>query len=145
MSEEMKASVQYAGDDLFIAFSPGGHAQVIETNSARGSAASPLELLLMALGGCTGVDVVSILKKKRERLASYRVEVRGERREEYPRSFRRIEVRHILRGYGLSEKAVADAVALSDQKYCSVAATIRPTAEIVTTIEIIEETGPPLP
>ncbi len=135
----MKAAVQYAGDGLFVAFSPGGHAQVLETNSQRGSAATPMEMLLMALGGCTGIDVVEILKKKREKVTGYRVEVTGERRDEHPRSFRRIELRHIVRGHGLTQKAVADAVALSDQKYCSVAATLRPTAEIVSTFEIVED------
>jgi putative redox protein len=67
------------------------------------------------------------------------VEVRGERREEHPRSFRRIEVRHILRGRGLTEQAVARAIELSDTKYCSVSATLRPTAEIVSSYEIHEE------
>ena len=97
------------------------------------------ELLLVALGGCTGADVVDILRKKRERLTEYSIEVHGEKRDEYPRGFRRIEVKHILRGRGLSEKAVAHAIELSDQKYCSVAATLRPAAEIVTTYEIQEE------
>ena len=136
---EAKATIQFAGDDLFIGISPGGHAQVIETRSARASAATPMELLLLALGGCTAVDVVSILKKKREQLTDYRVEVRGERRAEHPRAYTRLEVRHILRGRNLSEKAVAQAIELSETKYCSVAATLRPAAEIITSFEIIEE------
>ena len=134
-----KAVIHSAGDDLFIGVSPGGHAQVIETNKERGSAATPMELLLLALGGCTAVDVVSILKKKREQLTDYRVEVRGERRAEHPRAYTRLEVRHILRGRNLSEKAVAQAIELSETKYCSVAATLRPAAEIITSFEIIEE------
>ncbi|HEY0079989.1 MAG TPA: OsmC family protein [Pyrinomonadaceae bacterium] len=134
-----KAIIQLAGDELFIGISPGGHAQVIETKHERASAATPMELLLLALGGCTAVDVVSILKKKREQLTDYRVEVRGERRTEHPRAYTRLEVRHILRGRKLSERAVAQAIELSETKYCSVAATLRPTAEIVTTFEIIEE------
>jgi putative redox protein len=136
---EAKATIQFAGDDLFIGISPGGHAQVIETRSERASAATPMELLLLALGGCTAVDVVSILKKKREQLTDYRVEVRGERRAEHPRAYTRLEVRHILRGRNLSEKAVAQAIELSETKYCSVAATLRPAAEIITSFEIIEE------
>jgi putative redox protein len=136
---EAKAVIHSAGDDLFIGVSPGGHAQVIETNKERGSAATPMELLLIALGGCTAVDVVSILKKKRERVTAYRVEVSGERREEHPRAYTRMEVRHFVTGRGVSEKAVAQAVELSETKYCSVAATLRPGVEIVTTYEIIEE------
>ena len=134
-----KAVIHSAGDDLFIGISPGGHAQVIETNRERGSAATPMEMLLLALGGCTAVDVVSILKKKRERVTAYRVEVSGARREEHPRAYTRMEVRHVVTGKGVSEKAVAQAVELSETKYCSVAATLRPGVEIVTTYEIIEE------
>ena len=137
---DKKAVVELAGDGLFIGTSPGGHAQVIETDSQRASAATPMEMLLLALGGCTAVDVVSILKKKRERVTNYRVEVRGERRAEHPRAYTRIEVRHVVRGHGLSEKAVASAVELSETKYCSVAATLRPGVEIVTSYEVVEET-----
>ncbi|HEX6623195.1 MAG TPA: OsmC family protein, partial [Pyrinomonadaceae bacterium] len=104
-------------------------------------AATPMELLLLALGGCTAVDVVSILKKKRERVTGYRVEVSGTRREEHPRAYTRMEVRHVVTGRGISEKAVAQAVELSETKYCSVAATLRAGVEIVTSYEIIEETG----
>ena len=136
---DRRAVGHYAGDDFFVGVTPSGHAQVIETNSERASAATPMELLLIALGGCTAVDVVSILKKKRERLTDYRVEVRGTRRDEHPRAYTRIEVRHVLRGRGLSEKAVARAIELSETKYCSVAATLRPAAEIVSTFEIVED------
>lgn len=98
-----------------------------------------MELLLIALGSCTGVDVISILKKKRQMVTDYRIEVSGERREEFPRSYTRLNVKHIVRGRGLSELAVARAIELSDQKYCSVAATLRGSAEIVTSYEIVEE------
>ncbi len=137
--KEAQAIIQYAGDDLFVGISPSGHALAIETDSKRGSAPTPMELLLLALGSCTGVDVVSILRKKREQVTGYRVEVRGERRAEHPRSYTRLEVRHIVRGRNLSAKAVAQAIELSEQKYCSVAATLRPTAEIVSSYELIEE------
>jgi putative redox protein len=135
------ATVHYAGNDFFVAVSPSGHAVPIDVNGARSAAASPLELLVLSLGACTAADVISILKKKRETVTDYRVEVRGERREEHPRSFRKLEVRHLLRGRGISEAAVAQAVTLSTEKYCSVAATLRPTAEIVSSWEIVEEGG----
>jgi putative redox protein len=136
------ATIHYAGNDFFLAISPSGHAVPIDTNSGRSAASGPLELLLLSLGACTGADVISILHKKRERVTDYRVEIRGERREEHPRSFRRLEVRHIVRGHGVSEAAVARAVQLSTDKYCSVAATLRPTAEIVSTWEIQEDAQP---
>ena len=133
------AVVHSAGDGLFVGITPSGHAQVLETNKERASAATPVELLLIALGSCTAVDVISILQKKRERVTSYLVEVRGERREEHPRAYTRMEVRHIVRGHNVSERAVASAVELSETKYCSVAATLRPGVEIVTSYEIIED------
>jgi putative redox protein len=138
-NREAGAVIHNAGDGLFIGITPSGHAQVLETDHERASAATPMELLLVALGGCTAVDVISILKKKREQVTDYRVEVRGTRREEHPRAFTRMEVRHVVRGRGVSEKAVASAIELSETKYCSVAATLRPGVEIVTTYEIIED------
>ena len=134
-----KATIQFAGNDFFIGISPSGHAQTIETDSHRRSAASPLELLLLALGGCTGVDVIDILKKKRQHVTDYRIEVHGDRREEFPRAYTKLYVKHIVSGRGVSEPAVASAIELSDQKYCSVAATLRGTAEVVTSYEIIED------
>ena len=137
--KENKATIQFAGDEFFIGVTPSGHAQAIETNSKRNLAATPMELLLIALGSCTGVDVISILKKKRQAVTDYRIEVSGERRAEFPRSYTRFNVKHIFRGRGLSEPAVARAIELSDQKYCSVAATLRGSSEIVTSYEILEE------
>jgi putative redox protein len=136
-----KAVVQLIGEDLFSGRTPSGHDVKIDTDRERNSAPSPMELLLLALGSCTGVDVVSILHKKREVVTDYRVEVRGQRREEHPRSYKRMEVHHIITGRNISERGVARAVELSEQKYCSVAATLRPTAEIGSTFEIIEEKG----
>jgi putative redox protein len=139
MSDEYKADVYYAGNDFYIGRTPSGHSQVMDVDHDRASAASPVELLLIALGACTAVDVVSILKKKRQVVTDYRVEVRGERREEHPRAFTKMEVKHIVRGRNVSPEAVARAIELSETKYCSVAATLRPTVEIVSTFEIIEE------
>ena len=144
MSANGKAIVRFVADDLFVGVTPAGRALVLDTNSQRSSAPSPVELLLVALGSCTATDVASILKKKRQHVTSYAVEVSGERREEYPRSFTSMKVHHIVTGVGLSEKAVAQAVELSGEKYCSVAATLRPQVEIHTTFEIIEA-GRPTP
>lgn len=137
-AENPKAVIQLADNDLFVGVAPSGHAITIDTDSARNSAPSPMELLLLALGSCTGVDVVSILRKKREQVTGYRVEVRGQRRDDHPRSYKRMELHHIVTGRSVSERSVAQAIALSEEKYCSVAATLRPTAEIVSSFEIIE-------
>lgn len=141
MEDSTLAKIVYAGEDLFVATTPSGHAQVLDTNSKRAIAASPMELLLIALGSCTAVDVVSILRKKRERVTSYEVEVRGERQAEHPRSYRTLEVHHILRGYDLSVRAVEAAIRLSEEKYCSVAATLRPAAEITSRFTILPATA----
>lgn len=133
------ASVEYAGDDFFVGVTPGGHALVMDIRGERSAATGPLDLLYLALGGCTGADVLSILRKKRQQVTGYRVEIRGQRRQEHPRSFERFEVRHIVRGRGVLPEAVARAIELSTNKYCGVAATVRPTADVVTSFEIVEE------
>lgn len=139
MSENIyKAVIQYAGDDFFIGTTPSGHAQAIDTKGDRKSAPTPLEMLLVSVAACTAADVVSILEKKRQVVTDYKVEISGNRREEHPRAFTKFHIHHIVRGVDVSEQSVAQAVELSDTKYCSVAATVRPTAEITTSFEIIE-------
>lgn len=140
-NNETKAIIHFAGDGFFVGVTPSGHAQAIETDSARANAATPMELLLIALGSCTGVDVISILKKQRQQITGYRIEVSGDRRAEFPKSYTRLYVKHIVRGRGVSEPAVARAIELSGTKYCSVAATLQGSAEIVTSYEIVEEDG----
>ena len=133
-----KATVKYAGDEYFIGTTPSGHAQTIDGKGDRKSAPSPMEMLLVAVAACTAVDVASILEKKRQRISDYKVEIAGERREEFPRAFTAFHIHHIVCGQRISEKSVAQAIALSDDKYCSVAATVRPTAKITTSYEIVE-------
>ena len=136
-----KTMIHYAGNEMLIGISPSGHAQTMDLNSSRNAAATPLELLLIALGSCTASDVIEILHKKRQLVTDYRVEVHGERRAEFPRSFTKLFVHHIVKGHSIAPEAVSQAIRLSDEKYCSVAATIRPGAEIVTTFQIIEDDG----
>jgi putative redox protein len=137
-SNDYKATVRYAGDDFFIGTPPSGHAQTIDSKGERRAAPSPLELLLVSVAACTAADVISILLKKRQVVTDYNVEVTGERAEEHPRKFLKFHVHHIVHGRSVSEKAVADAIELSNTKYCSVAATVRPTAEITTSYELVE-------
>jgi putative redox protein len=138
-ADDSKAVIELKAADLFVGHTPSGHPILLDTDHERNSAPTPMELLLVALGSCTGVDVVSILRKKRQAVSAYRVEVRGERRDDHPRSYKRMEVHHIVTGCNVSEQSVAQAIQLSEEKYCSVAATLRPTAEIVSSFEIIEE------
>ena len=135
----VKAVVRFVSDDLFLGVTPSGHAMALDTDSQRSTAPSPVELLLVALGSCTATDVASILTKKRQRVTSYVVEVSGQRRDEYPRKYTSMKVHHIFTGRAISRRAVAHAIELSETKYCSVAATLRPTVEIQSSFEIIEE------
>jgi putative redox protein len=140
MSTTNRATVRFVADDLFVGITPAGRALVLDTDSQRSTAPSPVELLLVALGSCTATDVASILKKKRQHVTGYTVEVSGERRTEYPRSYTSMKVHHILTGTAISPAAVAHAIELSENKYCSVSATLKPKVEIQTTFEIIEAT-----
>ncbi len=136
-SNEYKATVKYAGDEFFIGTTPNGYSQVMDTKGDRHSAPTPMEMLLVSVAACTAVDVISILNKKRQNVTDYDVEITGVRADDHPRKFISFHINHIVRGRDISEKALADAIELSDDKYCSVAATVRPTATITTTYEII--------
>ena len=94
-----------------------------------GQGATPMELLTVALAGCTSMDVVSLLQKMRQPLEGLRVEVHGETADEYPRRFVSLEVVYYLKG-ALDEKKVRRAIELSETKYCSVEATLRPAVSI---------------
>jgi len=141
MIKTTKAMVRYAGEDMFVGTTPSGHAVILDTDSERSAAASPVEILLLALGSCTGIDVIGILKKKRIDVTEYRIEVSSERRSENPRSYTAMNVHHIVTGKNVSPRAVEQAIELSESKYCSVAATFRPTVEIHSSYEIIEAPG----
>lgn len=136
---DYKATVQYAGDEFFIATTPSGHALTVDAKGARKSAPTPLEMLLVSVAACTAADIVSILEKKRQQITAYKVEIEAERRAEHPRAFTKFRIRHIVCGRGISARSVGQAVKLSDEKYCSVAATVRPAAQIETSFEVVEE------
>ena len=94
-----------------------------------GQGATPMELLAAALAGCTSMDVISILQKMRQPLEGLRVEVHGEKADEHPKRFVSLDVVYHLKG-ALDEKKVQRAIGLSEKKYCSVAATLRPSVRI---------------
>jgi putative redox protein len=97
---------------------------------------SPMEFLLASLAGCTAMDVIGILRKKRQKVTSYRVEVAGERAAEHPRVFTDITLRHVITGHDVADKAVRQAIELSEEKYCSAHAMLSKAAKISTTYEI---------
>ena len=103
---------------------------------------SPMEVVLLGLGGCTSIDVISTLRKMRQRVEGYEVRVQGERRDTHPRIYTQIRVEHVLRGTALREAAVRRAIALSAARYCSVSAMLEQSAQVEIAYRIVErETG----
>jgi putative redox protein len=128
--------VRWVGGEEFLAQMPSGHAVVFDADRKHNSAPGPMEMLLGALGACSSVDVVEILRKKRQKLDSLEIQVSGERAIEPPAVWTKIEMIYRLAG-ALDEKAVRDAIELSQTKYCSVAATLKKTAEVSYRFEIV--------
>jgi putative redox protein len=114
-------TVRWHGGLDFDATDPVG---AIVPMSSKEDVFGPSLLLLAALGGCTGMDAVSVMTKKRVAFTDYRVEVTGQQREAYPRSYASITVEHIVQGDAVEDRAVARAIELSARQYCMVGATI---------------------
>jgi len=127
--------VKWVDNEEFLANSGSGHAIPFDADRKHNSAPSPMEMLLAALGTCSSVDVVQILAKKRQKLASLEVAISGERAAEPPTVWTKIEMVYRLSGT-LDDKAVRDAIELSQNKYCSVAAMLGKTAKITYRYEI---------
>lgn len=130
------ALVRWAGEQKFVAMSPSGHSITLDSDRESNKAPGPMELLLMALGACTATDVVVVLQKKRQKLESLEVLCSGERASEPPTVWTRLEVLYRLRG-DLDESAVKHAIKLSEEKYCSVSATLKKTATLSWRYEIL--------
>jgi putative redox protein len=130
------ATVKWVGQEKFLAVSPSGHAVPFDSDRNSNAAPGAMEMLLVALGSCTATDVVVILQKKRQKLEALEVVVRGERATEPPTVWVKLEIVYKLRGQ-LDDKAVRDAIELSEIKYCSVAAMLRKTAPIAFRYEIL--------
>ena len=130
------ATVKWVAGEEFIAALPSGHSVSFDGDRKHNAAPGPMEMLLGALGACTSVDVIMILAKKRQRLISLEIVISGERASEPPEVWTKIEMVYRLAG-NLEDKAVRDAIELSQFKYCSVAAMLRKTAEITYRFEIV--------
>ena len=133
--------VEWRGGSAFLGQTPGGgEVQIGAFGDKPG--ASPMELLLLGLAGCTGIDVAGILLKKRQPLADLKVEVRGKRRESHPRVYTEIEVVYLLWGDGLDPGAVEQAIRLSEEKYCSASAMLGQVAEIHSSFRLFPDPEP---
>ena len=124
----------------FVGTDSSKHTVVMSSqDEENGTGISPSQLLMLGLGGCTAYDVVDILQKKRQRLTGLEITITGEQEPDPPWTYRKFHIQYVLHGNGLRDKAVHDAIELSEQKYCSVAATLRGAAEITYDYTIVEE------
>jgi putative redox protein len=130
------ARVQWIGEQRFVATSPSGHALTMDSDRKSNTAPSPMELLLMALGACTATDIVIILEKKRQQLESLEVICSGEKAAEPPQVWTKLDILFRLRGK-FEESGVKQAIQLSEEKYCSVSAMLKKTAELTWRFEIL--------
>ncbi|GGO35538.1 hypothetical protein GCM10008949_38170 [Deinococcus humi] len=127
-------NVTWLGEQRYLGVSASGH-QLLIDNSPTKIGVSPMEALLGALATCTAYDVVEVMKKRRTPLASYRIEVEGQRADTDPKRYTHITVRHIAGGEGVTAEALERAAHLSHEKYCSVAASLNSEITVETRVE----------
>lgn len=137
----MQATIRWVGDAMFVAEAASGHSVVLDgppDHGGRNAGVRPMEMILLGLGGCTSFDVVDILRKGRQRVRSCVAEIEAERAQAPPAVFTRIHVHFKVAGDALRESAVARAVELSAQKYCSASIMLeRAGVEITHDFEIV--------
>ncbi len=144
----MKARIKWVQDVMFVAESGSGHAVVIDgapEAGGRNVGCRPMELMLMGLGSCSAFDVVTILRRGREKIVDCVVELAAERAATDPKVFTEIQMKYIVTGVGLDAKKVQRAVDLSAQKYCSATAIMAKTAQITHSYEIRNSGSGPTP
>ncbi len=132
----LKAQLKWTDGMQFIARAGNGPAVVLDSNEG-GSGPSPMELLLMGVAGCSAVDVIMIMQKKRAKVNDFQVNITGERAEEYPKRYTSIHIEFVLHGKGIKPKAVEQAIQLSETKYCGAMASLN--ANFENTYRIVEE------
>ncbi|MBS1253983.1 MAG: Protein YhfA [Anaerolineales bacterium] len=136
-----EARIKWLEKRQFVGTDSSKHSVVMSSQDEENATGmKPAELLLVSLGGCTAYDVVNILEKKRQQVTDFEIIVTGEQESDPPWPYRKIHLEYVFHGAGLSEKAVAQAIALSEGKYCSVSATLKGKAEITTSYRIEETT-----
>lgn len=133
----MEAKVRWLEGMRFVGTSGSGHDLVMDGDNP-GSAPSPMEMILLAVGGCSSVDVVSILQKARQDVTDCEVEIKGLRADDHPRVFTDIELVFVVTGRGVQEKHVERAVNLSMEKYCSVSKMLEKAANVRHSYRIVD-------
>ena len=136
-----KAIIKYTDGMQFVGESDSCHAIVMDADAEVGgknTGMRPMDLLLIGIGGCSGMDIVSILKKKRENVTGVEINVNGIKASDYPQKYTDIDMEFVVTGKGLSDEAVKKAINLSMDKYCSVKATLEGSAKVNFTYRIVE-------
>lgn len=137
----VQATINWLDGERFLASASSGHAIVIDADRQRNSAPGPMELVLMGLCACTATDVVDILRKKREPLETLEVHAEAERAAQPPTVYTSVKLVFTVSG-AVTRKAIEDAIRLSQEKYCSVAAMVKSTATITTELRLVDsQTG----
>jgi putative redox protein len=136
--KESHAQVKWLDKLEFVGTDSTRHSLVMSSQDEENATGlKPSELLLLALAGCTAVDVVMIMRKKRQAMTGLEINVRGEQDDNPPWTFRHIHLEYVVRGKGLSEKGLAQAIQISEEKYCSVRNSL--TCEVTSSYRIVEE------
>lgn len=137
----MHITVQQAKDATLMAKGDSNHWVPMDSIKKFGgseAATKPIEMLLMSLGGCTGMDVLSLLKKMRVDIDDFKIEISGEREDEHPKIFTKLHLEYYFVGNNIDETKVQKAVSLSQEKYCAVSAMLKKSAELTYNITITE-------
>ena len=137
----MQASLKWQDGLTFVGQNDSGHTVMVTNDrdeQGERTGISPIQLTALSLGGCTAMDVISILKKKRQAVSAFEVVVHTERVEEYPRVWSQAEIEFIVTGKDIDPAAVERAIELSAEKYCSVSNMLRHGVEISHSYKIIE-------
>jgi putative redox protein len=123
----------------FVARTGSGHNLILD-DTAGGTGAKPIEMVAVALAGCTAFDVITILRQKfHQKITGYQVRVEADQAERPPQIFTAVRVHHVVTGVGIDEASLEEAIRLSEDKYCSVGAMVQKTATFQTTHEIVEQ------
>jgi len=137
----IEAKVTLVQDMQFSGKATSGHTLSMDADNESGghnAGFRPMELLLVGFGGCSGMDVISILRKKRQPVVGLEINVKGEKTEDYPKIYKEVHIEYVVKGKGVEKEAVERAIALSLEKYCSVGATLAKAGTITHSYKIIE-------
>jgi len=139
----VEVDVEWIEKMKFVGISPLNHRVVMDTEPRVGgedTAPRPMEVMLIALGGCTGMDVVSILRKMRVDFDEFHIKIKGERAEEHPKIYTKVEIIYTVKGKDLPEDKIKRAIELSQERYCPISAMIRKTSQLNYSYEVISGT-----